>query len=79
MFKQLNELARCALIGDGHAMYVIGLKYFKDESDFTQDLETGIKWIKNDANAKHKGSQLIIADLYKKGDSIEQDYRKAAI
>jgi TPR repeat protein len=78
-FKQLNELVRRALIGDGQAMYEIGLKYFKGESNFTQDLETGIKWIKKAANAKHKGAQLMTADLYKKGDSIEQDYHKAAI
>jgi TPR repeat protein len=79
MYKQLNELVRRALIGDGHVMYETGLKYFKGKSDFTQDLETGVKWIKNAANAKYKHAQSMIADIYKKGDSIEQDYRKAAI
>jgi TPR repeat protein len=76
-FKQLNELARCALIGDGHAMYEIGLKYLKGDNDFTQDQDTGVKWIKNAAIAKHKTAQFMLADLYKKGDSIEQDYHKA--
>jgi TPR repeat protein len=78
-FKQLNELARCALIGDGRAMYEIGLKYLKGDSDFSQDQDTGAKWIKNAANAKYKHAQSMIAYLYKKGDSIEQDYHKAAI
>jgi TPR repeat protein len=78
-FKQLTELARCALIGDGRAMYEIGLKYLKGDGDFTQDQDTGAKWIKNAANAKYKLAQSIIADLYNKGDSIEQDYFKATI
>jgi TPR repeat protein len=78
-FKQLNELARCALIGDGRAMYEIGLKYLNGDGDFTQDQDTGAKWIKNAANAKYKLAQSMMADLYNKGDSIEQDYFKATI
>jgi TPR repeat protein len=78
-FKQLEELAKRALIGDGHAMYSIGLKYYQDDKDFMQDQDTGIKWIKNAANANHKGAQSMIAEIYKKDDSIEQDYYKAAL
>jgi TPR repeat protein len=78
-FKQLNELARCALIGDGRAMYEIGLKYLNGDDGFTQDQDAGVKWIKNAANDKYKLAQSIIADLYRKGDSIEQDYFKATI
>jgi TPR repeat protein len=78
-FKQLNELAKYALIGDGHAMYEIGLKYLNGDKDFSQDQDAGIKWIKNAANAKHKESQRMFADLYKKGEIVEQDYRKSSI
>jgi TPR repeat protein len=78
-FKQLNELAKRAHIGDGQAMYEIGLKYLKGERDFTQENDTGIKRIKNAANAKHKGARFMIADMYKSGDLVEQDYHKAAI
>jgi TPR repeat protein len=78
-FKQLNELARCALIGDGRAMYEIGLKYLNGDDDFTQEQDVGAKWIKNAANAKYKLAQSMMADLYNKGDSIEQDYFKATI
>jgi TPR repeat protein len=42
-FKQLNELARCALIGDDRAMYEVELKYLKGDNDFTQDQNTGVK------------------------------------
>ncbi|KAI8888324.1 HCP-like protein [Backusella circina FSU 941] len=80
-FKQLNKLAKYALIGDGPAMYEIGLKYYHGGNEFIQnrDQETGIKWIKNAANTEHKDALLLIAELYKKGDSIEQDYHKASI
>jgi TPR repeat protein len=78
-FKQLEELAKRALIGDGHAMYNIGLKYYQGDKDFMQDQDTGIKWIKNAANANHEDAQSMIAEIYKKGDSIEQDYYKAAL
>jgi TPR repeat protein len=77
-FKQLNKLAKHALIGDGYAMYEIGFKYIKGDGDFSQDEDTGVKWIKNSAVAKHRGGQLLIAEVYKKGDSVEQDYHKAA-
>jgi TPR repeat protein len=78
-FKQLEELAKRALIGDGHAMYSIGLKYYQGDKDFMQDQDTGIKWIKHAANTSHKGAQSMIAEIYKKGDSTEQDYYKAAL
>jgi TPR repeat protein len=60
-------------------MYEIGLKYLNGDDDFTQDQDTGAKWIKNAANAKYNHAQSVIADLYKKGDSIEQGYYKAVI
>jgi TPR repeat protein len=44
-----------------------------------QDQDTGIKWIKHAANANHKCAQSMISEIYKKGDSIEQDYYKAAL
>jgi TPR repeat protein len=78
-FEELNELGRCALIGDGHAMFEIGLKYYHDDSEFDQDQETGVNWIKNAAKAQHKQAQFMVADLYKKGESMLQDYHKAAI
>jgi TPR repeat protein len=78
-FKRLNELGRRALIGDGHAMFEIGLRYYHGDSEFNQDYETGVNWIKNAANAKHKHAQFMVADLYKKGESMLQDYHKAAI
>jgi TPR repeat protein len=78
-FKQLEELTKHALIGDGHAMYRIGLKYYQGDKDFMQDQDTGIKWIKHASNANHKGAQSMIAEIYKKGDSTEQDYYKAAL
>ncbi|KAI8888312.1 HCP-like protein [Backusella circina FSU 941] len=80
-FKPLHKLTRRILIGDGQAMYEIGLKYFHGGNEFIQnrDQETGIKWIKKAAFAKNKNAQSMMADLYKKGDSIEQDYRKAVI
>jgi TPR repeat protein len=78
-FKQLNELTRCALIGDGRAMYEIGLKYLKGDDGFTQDQDAGVKWIRNASNAKYKLTQSMIADLYSKGDSIEKAYYKANI
>jgi TPR repeat protein len=78
-FKQLEELAKRALIGDGYSMYKVGLKYYYGDKDFMQDQDTGIKWIKHAANTKHKGAQSMIAEIYKKGDSIEQDYYKSAL
>lgn len=78
-FAQLHELARQALIGDGQAMYDIGLKYLKGDNRFAQDQDTGVKWIKNAVKAKNKSAQLLMADLYKKGGPVEQDYYKAAI
>jgi TPR repeat protein len=77
--NQLEELAKRALIGDGHAMYKVGLKYFHGDKCFTQDQDTGIKWIKNAANTSHKGAQSMIAEIYKKSDSTEQNYYKAAL
>jgi TPR repeat protein len=41
--KQLEELAKRALIGDGHAMYKVGLKYYHGDKDFMQDQDTRIK------------------------------------
>jgi TPR repeat protein len=78
-FKQLDELAKHALIGDGHAMYNVGLKYYQGDKDFMQDQDTGIKWIKHAANANHEDAQSMIAEIYKKDDSIEQDYYKAVL
>jgi TPR repeat protein len=70
----LEELAKRALIGDGYAMYEVGLKYYHGDKDFMQDQDTGIKWIKHASNANHKGAQSMIAKIYKKGGSIEQGY-----
>jgi TPR repeat protein len=78
-FKQLEELGKLALIGDGHTMYSVGLKYYHGDKDFMQDQDTGIKWIKHAANANHKDAQSMIAEIYKKGDSLEQDYYKSAL
>lgn len=78
-FKQLTELGQRTLIGDGQAMYEIGLRYLNGDKELNQDQDTGIAWIKNAANAKHKEAQVMIADLYKKGDLIEQDYCSASI
>jgi TPR repeat protein len=78
-FKHLNELGRRTLIGDGPAMYEIGLRYLNGDKGFNKDQDTGIQWIKNSANAKHKDAQLMIANLYKHGSSVNQDYYKASI
>jgi TPR repeat protein len=77
--KQLEELSKRALIGDGHAMYKVGLKYYHGDEEFTQDQDTGIQWTKHAANANHKDAQSMIAEIYKEGDSIEQDYYKATL
>jgi TPR repeat protein len=60
-------------------MYKVGLKYYHGDMDFMQDQDTGIKWIKHAANANHKCAQSMISEIYKKGDSIEQDYYKTAL
>jgi hypothetical protein len=43
-FHQHEKLASHALVGDGNAMLKIGIKYFNG-STFTQNKETGLKWI----------------------------------
>ncbi|KAI8883478.1 HCP-like protein, partial [Backusella circina FSU 941] len=79
-FHQLEKLVFHALVGDGNAMFKIGIKYFNG-SNFIQDKETGLKWIQNAAKSGLLKAQLLLGKLYENGraDSVKQDYHKAVI
>jgi TPR repeat protein len=79
-FPQIEKLASHALVSDRNAMLKIGIKYFNG-STFTQDRETGLKWIQNAAKFGLLKAQLIVGKLLENGrtDVVKQDYHKAVI
>jgi TPR repeat protein len=79
-FCQLEKLASHALVGDRNAMFKLGIKYF-NRSTFTQNRETGLKWIQNAAKSGLLKAQLLMGKLLENGrtDIVKQDYHKAVI
>ncbi|KAI8886494.1 HCP-like protein [Backusella circina FSU 941] len=77
--KQIEKLASHALVGDGNAMYQIGLMYYHG-TDFLEDKDTGFKWIKKAAISGIQEAQLAVADMFKEGeDAVDQNYYQSSI
>jgi TPR repeat protein len=73
----IQKLSQCALVGDGNAMYQIGLKYYHGHH-FPQNKDTGLGWIKNAANSGIEVAKLMLIKMYETGDTVEQNYYKAS-
>jgi TPR repeat protein len=54
------------LIGDGHAMFKIGIKYFNGSS-FKKNKDTSLKWIQNAAKSGLLKTQLLVGKLNENG------------
>ncbi|KAI8882326.1 HCP-like protein [Backusella circina FSU 941] len=76
--ENLKKLAMKALKKDGNAMFEIGLTYYRG-GQFKQDKDTAFRWIRKAAKAKLVKAQCFIAEMYKEGDCVEQDYPKSSI
>jgi TPR repeat protein len=76
--EQIKKIALNASKGDGNTMYEIGLNYYNG-TDFTQDKDNSFKWLRLAANTGHKEAQFKLAEMYKEGDVVEQDYHKRSI
>jgi TPR repeat protein len=71
-FSKLCELQEKALKGSQNAQIMLGANLIsvKDNSG------TGLRWIQEAANAGNPGAELILAELYEKGDSVPKDLKR---